>query len=243
MGGTKELFERIASALESGELPTVDDSVAFELLCMQYWEKETVLGQLGLVSRAVNRTKGIGKMSKDDIQTIVSHLVQQHIPKNGAAFAQLLYHYIDGRMTASDLLGERERKPRNGYGWQHYDQLGEQAESIHMMLIQHYEQLSKVDKKKVKKIQTGNRSLSNGLNDNLYDLLSKLSNPSTNLAKLKKDYGLADEISLINTGFLSPSQWRDCHLTYKKFYASAERELKERLESDARAKTALKSCY
>lgn len=210
MTNTKELFERIASALEGGELPTIDDSVALELLSIRYWEKEAELRDLSLVSRAVNRTTDTKKMNKDDIQSIVNHLVQQQLPNNATAFARQLRYYIDGCITVSDLLGERERKPRNGHDWQYYDQLGELAERIHSRFI---------NPKTGKPIlQTGNRSISNGLNVNLYNLLSELSDPSTNLAQLKKDYGLTGELSLIDTGFLSPSQWRDCHQEFKKYF-------------------------
>ena len=50
-----ELLDRIATAIEVGELPTVQDSVDLELLALQYWEKDATLSKLGFVQRVDQR--------------------------------------------------------------------------------------------------------------------------------------------------------------------------------------------
>lgn len=208
----KDLFDRIAFALDAGEIPAVEDAVNLEQLVMRYWEKEQDLHELGLVSRVSNKATDITKLDKTSVQSLVNHLVKQQLPEDGKVFAELLRCYIDGRITASDLFGERERKPRNGQGWQHYDQLGEQVEQVHQQIID-----PKTDKHI---LHTSNRSISNGLHINLYNLLSDLSQPRADLTKIKAQYSIPSkcEITLIDTGFLSPSQWRDCHQEFKKHF-------------------------
>jgi len=209
-----ELFDRIATSLEQGKIPTVEDSVAFECLLIQYWEKEE---GLALVSRITNSGADITKLNKCDIQSIANHLVHQKTPENRElflSFARLLRCYLEGTITAADLLGERDRKPRNGQSWQCKDQYGEKAEQIHILVNEYYKQLGEKPS-----LQTGNRSISNGLNVNLYNLLSELSNPLSDIDNIKKKYKLhADlDIASIDTGFISPSRWRDYHLEFKKF--------------------------
>jgi len=202
----KDLFSRIAIALEGGEIPTIEDAVTLEQLVIQYWEKEYDLLALSLVSRVANRITNINKLDKVRIQSLVNHLVQQRMPDDGAEFANLLRCYVDGHITASDLLGERERKARGGHGWQHYDQIGEMAEFVHTRLE--------------RRLETGNRSISNGLNINLYNFLSDLSIHGADVEMLRKKYKLPKNTSIttITTGFLSPSQWRDCHQEFKKYF-------------------------
>ena len=204
---TNELFKRLATSLELGKVPTVEDSVALELLVIQYWEKEDEPINLGLMKRVTNRKADVSKLNKVSVQTIINHFVQQKMPEDAEVFAVLLRCYLGGEITASDLFGERHRKPRNGQRWQYKDRLGEQAELVRICIA-----TSDIH------MLTGKRSLSDNSNRNLYDLLSELSDPCAQIKKIKEKYGLPPgcDVSLIDLGFQSPKTWLDRHKEFKE---------------------------
>lgn len=198
------LLDRFATALESAETPTVEDSVEFEHIVTQYWEKEKSPADLGLITRVDNKV-ATHSLKRNDIQSVINHCVQQKQPDNSQAFVGLIRSYLNKNITVANLLGARDRKSRNDLDWTHYDKLGEMAE-----LIKTSSAFS---------LLTGNRSIANGLNDNFYGLLSELTAPSVDVDVVRKKYNLPSECDLqrIDTGFISPSQWRDYHLEFKAF--------------------------
>lgn len=202
---TRKLFDRIATAIENNEIPTVEDSAALECLVLGFWESNASPKMLGLTNRVANRVV-VDVLEKGEILSIINHFVQQKKPNNGPAFGELIRLYLNKDITAVDLLRERNRKPRNGRGWSYYDQQGEVAEKIKSIVSK-------------PKFLTGNRSISDGSNTNLYDLLSDLSNPCLDLNLIRNKYKLPSSCKLerIDTGFHSASQWRDYHLEYKKY--------------------------
>jgi len=70
-------------------------------------------------------------MKKKEIPSIINHFVGQKTHDKEESFAGLIRHYLNGDITGSYLLGERDRKPKLGLVWQCRDQLGELAERVH----------------------------------------------------------------------------------------------------------------
>lgn len=218
----RDLLGRVAAALEAGELPTVKDAADLQLLVLEYWEKDKEPRGLGLKTRAANR-QCIGTLKREEIQSVIDFCVGRKKPDKGELFAALIQLYLKGDITASDLLGERGRKPRLGHVWQYRDQLGELAERVHRQLR---------DSQKGGNLLTGNRSLLNRLNNNFYELLSELSFSNADVKVIQRRYKLSaqhvqtledvkDALTSINKEFdvvsqgLSSSVWRDCHLEFK----------------------------
>jgi hypothetical protein len=197
------LFDRIATALEANEIPTVEDSVTLESIILNHWQGHFSSKDLGLRTRVDKRVK-VERLDKEELQSIVNHLVQQKKPSNAKSFTALIRGYLNKEITAFDLLHERDRKLRNDLNWVHYDQLGEIAEHIKINVAQ--------------SLHTGNASFSKGNISNLYNFLSDLSKPLVNIKDVKEKYRLpaSCQLTRIETGFYSPTQWRNSHLEYKK---------------------------
>lgn len=205
----RDLLDRVASALEAGELPTVQDAADLELLYLEYRDKDKDLKELGLVNRVADR-QPVERLSKEELLSCINHLVGRRKSDSGELFAALIRRYLDGTITSSDLFGERERKPRNDKGWQYRDRCGELAEWVHRQLIQ-----SEVH------LLTGNRSLHDLTDRNLYDMLADL--PSKPVDKIRKRFKIPARVDLetmkekIGCIRLSSSQWRDCHREFQGF--------------------------
>ncbi len=204
---TNALFERIAIALESNKLPTVEDSVSLEPLALRYWEKEERPESLGLNTRVSNGGKNTRSVKREDIHSLINHFVQQKQSPAGVIFAESIRKYLRGEISASKLLGERDRRNRNGKSWQHYDKLGELAEIFIRNLPEECN------------FHVGNRSLIDKLDNNVYCLLSDLTTVPVDIVELKDRYKLPRCFKLepFDTGFISPNQWRDYHQEFKRY--------------------------
>jgi hypothetical protein len=199
------LLDNFATALENNEIPTVEDSVNIEQLAWQYWGKKESLRALGLTTRVTNRVT-IEPLRKEDVLSVINHCVQQKKSTNGKRFAGLIREYLKKSITAADLLGARDRRPRNNLVWSDYDQLGEKAELMKNALLQ-------------EELLTGNRSLVDGLDNNLYCLLSDLTeiDVDVNVVRDRYNLSLACNLQRIDKRFISSAQWREYHAEYKRF--------------------------
>lgn len=211
------LFDRIATAIEVGELSTVQDSADLELLVLQYWEKDKHPPRLGLRTKCFSRLPygtriTLPKLDKDEVLSIVNHFVclKRHCKEQ--EFATLIRHYLNGDITGSDLFGERDRKPRDGRVWQYRDQLGELAELVRSKLL----------------LKTGNETFPDGL----YSLLEALSS-ADGIDEIVRVYNLPSEhkqtlSDVIDTltsirkkfdidpqSLISAASWRELRLEYK----------------------------
>ena len=206
----RDLLRRVASALEAGEFPTVQDAADLELLYLEYRDKDKGLKELGLVSRVADR-QPVGRLEKEEVLYLVNCCVGRKSPVKGEQFAVLIRRYLQGDITASDLFNERDRTPRLGIQWHHRDRCGELAEWVH---------------RQTRTLLTGKRSLTDGSHRNLYDLLSDLSKPGANIEEISKRYKLAAETlehvraeikAEIGSNGLNPDQWITYHREFKEF--------------------------
>lgn len=201
-----ELLFRIVNTLDLGSLPTVQDAADLELLARRYWENEDSLEALGLVKRVSQRSKS-GRIDRDGVLVVINSLIQRKEIRDREGFVAHVRSYLAREITASDLLGQRYRKPRSGKSWQHYEELGEKAERLHLSLISHE-----------LKIHTGNHSINERLKKNLYELLSILSGKGADTGVVRKEFNIPEEVDLYVThdSYISAVEWRNAHNQFKK---------------------------
>lgn len=169
------LERRFVAPLELAEAPAVEDGAVFEELLWDYKEHQSQnTASIGLRNRVPNKDPELDDISGlgDRMQIAVNHIRQGIVPpaKIADEFIKRAKKYLAMEIPVGKFLGERERKPRDGYTWQAEATMPELAEIT----------FKRVRSARGRPLDTSRPDLYSS--ENLYWLLtelSKLANPNS----------------------------------------------------------------